>query len=380
MKKEIINLILLSIVLIFLIRCASEEANPVGNNFYPREKGEEYRLVLQGTKTDTSFHSDISTRYSPYLYVGNNSTNQAVSLIRFNLPDTGIVDSGFVKLFLGDPIGTAPPSFPIQIQLITEEWLDTTVNWENFNIQAQGEELYSDDIVLSETDSILFNIPPRIINEWIDSTIANYGFIISSSSTESIIQIFSANMVSDNTHPRLSLFMHNDTTNVPKNYSVHKDLFIATSLIPLTKDRLNIANGTAFRSIINFDIEPIPSSATINRALILLYEDSLNSSQDTTEFKIVGNAIDQFLDPLSSVTIHGKYTGSGTLVDGIAKIDVTNIIQQWSSLAIDNKGILLKGQYETIDLSWKIFNSTSTFTPTQPKLEIYYTTPPKRKY
>jgi hypothetical protein len=385
MKHTFVIIGILIYILLTTTLCMKNEVNPVGSELFPKDKGYENHSVFYAANSDTSFETSVNTGESLYLYLGNTQNDQALSLITFpNLPDSGTVDSAIVEIYKSQIIGTETEPFSFTVHLNQEEWDESNIMWDDFNDSFYGEQIHTDNIFLNEVDSITFRIPPNIINAWIDSSLQNNGIIFSSDAAETILEIFSGEISSSmGKLPTLSLYMNDDTTDTPYITQYTKDTFLATTQLQANKEQLLIANGIASRSILFFDIDSIPSDATINRALLTMHSDTLKSFPSHKEsFILIAYPISDSLNTIPTILYETDVSGTSSLITGesLVNINITTIAQYWVSNIKENNGLILIGFDETDTISRRTFYSTSNDTLLQPTLEVFYSVPPSSRY
>ena len=69
----------------------------------------------------------------------------------------------------------------------------------------------------------------------------------------------------------------------------------------------------------------------------------------------------------------------GTVSGDSASINITTIVQNWTSGKSENYGLLLKGSSEIYNLHQRAFFSTESDSLLRPRLEVYYTLPPSSR-
>ncbi len=387
-----IRLVILGVVagsLIATMYCAKYEKNAVGANFFQRDdRGSEEFLVFQAAPSDTFYHTQIPTGSSPYLYLGENAEDQTRILLFFSdLPDSGRVDTAIVTLYTSRALGPATGIFSASVYRITDEWDESTITWDIFESSGlTGEEVATVDIsadeIAANNDSlaIAFALPSSLVEAWMDTNVVpqNHGILISSSSAPFIVEFFSKNHAESK--PILTLHVTQDATQDTLVISPEEDTFIATTQLDLTSDLLFIANGAALRSLLFFDVDTIPYDATINRALLTLYADTTQSFPDHSEtFEIRAYPISNGSWPIPWVPYDTTRVLTGSIEGDSAVINITLLLQEWTSYSIENNGILLLGEDENENLLRRVFHSTSADSALRPKLEMFYSLPPSSR-
>lgn len=373
-----------------LTHCAKYEGNPVGADLFQRnDRGSEEYDVFQAATSDTFYHTHVPTGSSPYLYLGQNSGNQTKTLLLFSdLPDSGTVDSAIVTLHTHRILGPTVGSFTASVHIITGEWEESEITWESFETSGfTGEEIttveISADEISANNDSlaIVFSLPSSLVEAWMDTAVSpqNHGILITASSANFIVEFLSED--EDENSPSLTLHVTQDATQDTLVISPEEDTFIATTQLEPTSDRLFIANGTALRTLLFFNVvDSIPDDATINRALLTLYADTTQSFPDHAEtFKILAHPVTDNSWPIPMVPYDSTKSLEGSIEGDSALINVTPMVQEWTSRAEENNGLLLLGKDEKKNLLRRVFYSTTADSFLQPRLEIFYSLPPSSR-
>lgn len=362
-----------------LTQCTRNQGNPVGSRFFQRTNpGSEKQNIFQAAVTDTFYHTSVNTGASSYLYVGQNGNDRVRTLICFtNLPDSGSLDSTVVTLYTSRIMGKAEGILTTSVHTITKEWKESEITWSTFEPDFIGEEILTLEIPSTLSDSISFPLPLSLIRSWMDSLTAsqNYGIVLTSSSASFMVEFFSRHVTNG---PNLTLYLTQDTT---QTIASSTDAFIATTYENPTPDRLFIANGTALRTLLFFDLSSIPAEATINRALLTLHSDtSLSVPNHSEPFDLLVYTATNSPWPIPSVPYDSTISITGNVEDDSVTINVTSTIQNWSSGKNENHGFLLVGKSEKSNLSRRAFYSTSADSVWRPRMEVFYSLPPSTRF
>ena len=384
--KSIFNFVLVLGLFIAFIQCGKNSKNPVGSK-YLEPRGSENDTTFTASLQDTFYHTDIECGISSYLYLGETEYLKAKTLIWFSdFPDSGIVDSAVVTLTTYEIIGSLTGSFTASVHLIKSDWDEYETTWETFEQNQVGEEIATFELDAAEIDAnldslnISFRLPVATVQSWMDTATAddNYGICLSYSTSDFVVG-FDSRALTDG--PKLDLYVSQDTTQLHETLSPKQDTFIATSLQAERSDRFFITNGSALRSFLDFDVTSIQEDATINRALVVLHVDTLLSVPDnSSSFYIYAYPIENSVTwPISSVELDSTLSMLGTVSGDSASINITTIVQNWTSGKSENYGLLLKGSSEIYNLHQRAFFSTESDSLLRPRLEVYYTLPPSSR-
>ncbi|MBN2029747.1 DNRLRE domain-containing protein [bacterium] len=389
MKKYLITIGLLIILFFILNQCTKYKENPVGSEFFQRENyGSETYAIFQPSPTDTSYKTSVFTDKSGYLYVGGYRANFSRSLIHFSITDiadTITIDSAIVTLYINNILGSASEPFIPTIHPITGAWEPSETNWDNF----ETANIMGDALTLTETtadtDSVVFTLPPSLIQAWIDTTdqTENNGILISYTAldTGTLLQYYSTNSYEE-VYPKLTLFYQEDTL-ITKDINPSKDTYISTLQKEPGSDYLFIANSVAFRSLIAFDIDTIPQNATINNASLILHADtSLSFPHNSNPFYVYGYAITDITWPTPLVPYDSSLSVAGFLDENssVLNLNITTLVEGWKyQLLEENAGLILMGVDEPDNILARGFYSTSADSALRPYLEIFYSTPPSSR-
>ena len=391
MKKIFILLILVTIVFLLSIQCTKYKDNPVGSDFFQRENwGSEIYSLFLSAPSDTFYQTPVYSYLSSYLHLGGYNGNMSRSLIKFSMidvPDTITVDSAIVTLYVNNVLGSAELPFIPTVRQITGSWETSEITWDNFESSNITENALTFTETLADTDSVLFTLPPTLIQSWIDTTdqTENNGILLTYTSldTGSLVQYYSSNAY-EAVYPKLTLFYMEDTTQMVKDVFPAKDTYISNSQQTPDKDRLWIANSIAFRSLLYFNIDTIPANATINKATLILHADTSQSfPNNDNPFDVDCFPISDTSWSIPQVSVDSSFFASGeiwgTLEENtdILRMNITKIVEFWIYEILDvNAGILLSGKFEEDNTLQRAFYSTTADSALRPYLEIFYSTPP----
>jgi hypothetical protein len=104
--------------------------------------------------------------------------------------------------------------------------------------------------------------------------------------------------------------------------------------------------GGEYRAFINFDLDPIPSGATVDRATLRLWVSSIPYAGQVDVVPVLGPWDEATLTAQTSPPLGPPVTGEGmdkTNLRQWVDLDVTSLVQQWVSGALPNYGLALQG-------------------------------------
>ena len=372
-------------VLIILIAC-NNSGNLVGLALYQSKSNSvPSHCMLHAAPSDTFYQTTISTGNSVYLFVGESNQISCKSLILFDqLPDSGVLDSASVTLQLLRVIGISSAAFNLNIHLLESEWEESDTQWDAFSIDNLGEPdstvILSMPEVSDDTVNVTFRfqIPLSWIKNWQDTLSAAPNRGMAFTSDAGFIAEFGSRESSY--RPLLSLYAHieNDTTKIENHLYPMQDVFIPNTDVKADSDYLLVSNGVGFRSLLYFDVSSIPPTATINHALIRFSQDStLNFPywKPGLTFPLTGGAVTDMPWLLPEIPYDSTYSAYGLAYGDSASINITSLVQRWTTGEMENHGTMVMGTNEKNDLFGAAFYSTTADFQNRPVLEIFYSLP-----
>jgi hypothetical protein len=360
--------------------CSKKNTNPVGAEYYANAGlGSEQYISLYAASNDTSYQVPVSLADSPYLYIGQNQDINAQCILRFPIIDTdGTIDSAKILLHLRDIQPKNGLQSTVLVREVTQSWDEEIAN-DAFNDGMLGNDLFTITQIDTTSDSLFIPLEVDLITQWRDTTAeSNYG-IHMSTSDNTLLQLYAYESASSTSAtPQLWLYFHEDSTRNPQKVTYAEDVtFTSTSIEPVP-DKLVVENGTAIRSVLMFDFESIPVNATINKATLILSVDTLQAISDlTSEMGLYAYNLSDESWSFNDMAYDSSYAAVGFVIDETAEIEMTQLAQILVSNYIGGHGLLIKGSSETTLLTKAVFNSTAADSSLQPRLDIYYSLPPR---
>ena len=388
MKRHLITKGCLIVLSLILFQCTQKKGSSVGVEYYQREnRGSEDFDVFYAAASDTFFHTSVNNGSSSYLYFGHTTKIQSKILLQFGvLPDTGTVDSARVILWPRNIIGPSEGSLTASIHTITKEWDGSEITWETFDDSHIGDEISTKDISaesMSDTFFVTFTLSTPTVQSWIDNSepTPNHGMLLSSSEAPFHIEFYSGeSSIDPERRPILIIYMTIDTLKQFAALSPAVDTFIATTQQEPAQDRLFVANGTALRSYIEFDIDSIPSESTINGAFLTMYVDtSFSFPDDNGFFGLQTHPVTESNWIVPTIPYNSLAYVVSALGGDSAVINITPFVQSWNAGGEVNYGLLIVGEQENTSIYQRAFYSTKADSAKRPKLKIFYSLSPSSR-
>jgi len=387
MKKRLITTLFLLGLFILLVQCSKYEKTSVGSDHFERENSGSVAQMLKIALRDTSYQTYAPNGFSVYLYVGQNKGIRCQSLLLFSgFPDSGIVDSVILSHRFTGVIGSARGSLVPTVHTVTGEWDETEVTWESFNMSNLLGDEVTTQVLYSDTDSVSYMLPQDLVQSWMDtSTLENFGLLLSYSTPDTgfIMQFYSKESPLEwASVPQLTIYVTRDSIQSTYTKFPTADAYIATAPYDPTSERLYIADGAQLRSLLFFDLDSIPENATVNRALLTLYNDTTLSFPDhSAPFEFVAFICTDttWWSSFETFAFDSSLSFTGSVEDDSAVINLTFYVQNWTIGIKENNGIILLGKNERSDLMRRAFYSR-TDSQKKPRLEIIYSLPPSGRF
>jgi len=379
MKK--LNYILCLSGLIALTQCTKREASPIGSEYFDlQDLSEVQHKTIYAAESDSSFFVSAETGAGDFFYIGHMKDIHAASLIQFaGIEDTSDVDSAVVFLNIYRTVNNNDIPGEIHVYQASSSWDELTLTQNDFDASLIGKFIGTITVNNDTTDSLFLKLDNELIAEWMDTTTSesNYGLYLDSDD-DLMLQCYSQDISSEiSTGPQIWLYFKDDTTRYPEKYESTSDLFLAESNMDPNGSHLRIESGTAYRSYLEFDLSAFYPNTIINRATITLISDTTKTLPQLDESKGLSACyLDSAFDDFSTAEFKSENSATGNFEDNECVIELTYHIQEIISDELNNLGFLIKGQYETSELSRIIFYSSQADSSWKPKLDITYTLAP----
>jgi len=358
--------------------------------------------------------AQATTGSSPYLYLGHDAGYDADVLLKFNpaaaLPDSYLVDSLIVKLYLDSILANDGSQLPVSVALLNRSypWFEIGVTWDNLDPQATNHYLYLDPeqygssiaafqipSAAADSDSFAFYLPSpdSLLRAWeaagAGGKTLNFNnglYLLSDKSQDFLVRLASAEQTQASLRPRLEIYLTAiDTSDTITTTSAWDtllyaggDAFIAQSSATLDSAYLYLGNAVACRSLMLFNVENLlPSYGTaVQRAEIILHADttnSLNYDNFTSAFYLQMQDSSWMTNPDEALT----QAGSPVLAvydseSGKLTLNITTTGYAWITHSQINYGVMIKSANEYYDLSRAVFYGSGAPDSLRPQLRIVY--------
>lgn len=390
----------IGISILILMSCGKDRSLPTGYSeiFGDKEGRIADSVIVQQPGTEKFFSRLINTGTSSTLLLGNYQQYRSVIYLKFgNLPDSSQIHSAVLFLtttLFDSTVQSLPQTMNLDIYQSEYEWEndkdpetfeDPLTKWhQTVSVAAD-----TSDIIAIELDTML-------VTDWTDTTSAqkNYGIWIDAPNMTGMNSYYSSENTDATIRPRLQLiYTFTDSTGqVLDTTTVYasKDAFLLKNIdvvvSELDTNYFYIGRGLAFRSFIKFDLSDFDTTIHINRAEMKIFVNKTHSIRNATgasSILIYRVAEDEKWLKGEVTENPATISYSGSLSDSTITFDVTPSIQSWISNINPNNGFLVRSIGEEQTLSRVAFYSSKSgaeFYDFQPKLYLYYTTPPKQEF
>ncbi len=407
------QIFIFTIILIIVVGC-TQKTNVVGAGENENPEPISFAVGFDSFETFISYEDSIRNSNCSNLLIGNYENNEAITLLKLtSLPDSIYsLDNVYLSFKI-----KAQHNFDIIdettfkiAKIVSQDWFETTATyfsptdstkWNNEIPFSEDDYEIIDDIGNYEitNDSLIIEFPENILQNWItDTTSTNYGLAIISENDNNFIELYSTEF-SDDFAPKLCFDIQETETDTLISYQekFNHDTFIYSSddIYSIYSDEIKISNIQPIKSFLKFntdnslftneyselitDTTTFIQQLTINKAKLIL------TSKNENLYPLSGSiSIEPFLVTLdipdttnsetpiiNSEDIEDLYIISSTdsLNSDEFKIDITKIIQAFTSGEYENNGIILKSVSENNNFIHEEFDIDET------KIEIIFTPP-----
>jgi len=371
--------------LLAICHCSQKPSSPVGIDYFQRKnEGMIDRIVLQASASDTSFHVPVSCGSGSRLYAGRVPQVECTALILFeSILDSGTVDSCGFQFSLYVPAGTwNTEPLTLDIHLVQASWTESDMRPDNWNEGMIGEKIAEMTVDPGDSSCVQAAVDPRIVNQWIDENdgIDNLGICLITRSGTGMVSFYSSEYGTDTLRPSLFYITSGDTSRAVKAARASGDAFVARTDHAPSPGTLLVADGYAVRTFLLFDsLSHLDSTATINRALLILHPDSSIGYRDGVSFNLYAYPLSEPLSETAGAVFDSTSISLGTPEDGGTEINCTALVQEWVAGLRANNGFLITGSLESVDPWLRFYHSAQADPALRPSLEIFYSLPPKNR-
>ncbi len=426
MNKEL-RIFALSILTIFIMLACTDKKNPVGTGGQQGPPPMETTIHSEYFSSVFSYEDSLRNYNSNNLVLGNYNSNgfdnQLVCLLKFSsLADTFYQEITNSKLILKTKNNhnfDVIDNTTLKIGKMNINWFESTAIWNeptdstswtngDFSfIDGNDFDLINDlNIMIENEDSLTIEIPNDLVEEWILEDSLNFGLALFTEEPNKFLEIYSSEYIENGPTLYFDYQETEEDTIVTVNRLAAHDIHIASTEQEFTlfQDHLIISNIQPIRMTMKFEIPPdifaaadnytttIEDTAlymqrlTINSAkLILSFDNStqeypIETGMNIDPYIVTKDSIDTSQQPLlANEDIQDLYTASShdSLKSDAFKINITNILQAYSSGTYENNGIMLRSLQEGNDLKHTEFfyDPADPDNPQNPKIEIIFTPP-----
>ena len=383
--KRLAVIVFIGISLI-VMSCNRPDKIPASFSLLDRtEKGELKVVELTAPVEIATYERDnVHTGYSSLLTVGDYEEHQAKALVRFDsIPDSGIVESATLTMNPLKYYGESP-SITINVHQVVADWDENEVTWDTFGDAALPDLQGTVDITPKDTSNIEIDLGTELINNWIDSTAANYGYLLDFLPTSSMVELYSSETIVDDKYPILTLIYNDGSADTIKMIP-SEDAFIVDFYGTPPENRSLITNATGWRTLMKFNLNDIPENAGILRARFEMWIDQESSLIDEAGMLIGIRPVTSSSWYAPSVTVDSTVDAaystlipeSESLTHSVSEelVNFSGIVQRWVAGELSNYGMLLYSAVEGLDVEKVVFYTGASDTSRAPKLIIEYSVP-----
>jgi len=385
--NRLLTLAGLLVFFVFTVMRCSDDPSELGKGVVSPNDGLKIDSVTSYAVRDTTFLFEVSgagnTLVGSYQAVGSNQILEVRALMQFTgfttIASTVTVDSAVITLPIDYKFLDSTGTIAFEVHEMLNSWSQSTYKWDSTFV--------ANDYNITPAATFLGNIVPKdtmiqfhvdqLVRNWVQAgTNAPEGIMLIPSNISSTLVIGSLANTLIETRPHVIVYYRNgaDTTQTSTFYTTQRS-FIANAPQPINSGTMFTQAGVAYRTRVLFDSLVLPKFASINRAILSLSFDGLNSevnqyTRDSLFVYLERKNVYPF-DSLAYTTVCAPIT-NGT--QKIFQANVTQIVQAWINRE-PNYGVLLQvyDEYSNVDrFAW---NGSSSFQQTlRPKLTVTYTT------
>ncbi len=402
LKTRLNMLITILFTALIYVSCQKSENFIAGADFLDRDDaGTVHTKVFYPSANDTIYQITPFTGSSSLLYAGIHDHREAAAVLQFSNPslrDSSKIDSVHLKLVIKEIIGNRPARINPDFYISYEKWTESTVNIESFPIENYLRNPVNYQLQYSGTDTLLFIFDTHWVQDWVNDTSSPEMLSLIMTFTEpdtGFILVFDAkagstanddddddeNDEKKNHPPEFFVQMSEDTNKYEARYVSPQNCFLAKLQVSPNPERLILSSGTAYRSMMYFDISELPDGIAVNNASLTLYADPAASWPDHADSLDVN--IYPLIDSLSQYfDVRADQAGliSARLDGDSVKINLTRYITNWNAGLFPNNGILIQSGLENQTLIHREFYGSSADSSLLPRLDIFYSRPPSSRF
>ncbi|MBC8174572.1 MAG: DNRLRE domain-containing protein [Candidatus Marinimicrobia bacterium] len=377
-----------------------------------------YNLNLDDTRLNPSCDSITIKQFTSYqvppsvgsfstLFLGNRDGFKVpYTLLRFgdltSFNDSSYkIDSAYFQITVDSSKSDENASddqLSLYYMQLDSNYSESSTNYKNDNWVIRDNFLISSTAVQDTIDTLTilqclrFDIDTTIINSLIDTSSAEYLFILQAEDTSKIHAYYSSE--SSSYFPLLTVhYTYTDTTqfDTSASFGLRSDVSIIeppSISYAFDSSYAYLGYGAGLRTLIKSDIDnvEIPKEAVIVEANLIMtvsYEES--DLSDSSQFKVLAYSLadsvenwwwgDTLLEDIYYEDID-LYSSSETIQDSILTLNVKNIVQSWTVGASENFGfgLLIVDSHSIFDYA-AFYTYSEADTVKWPYLEVLYEAP-----
>ena len=366
--KSLLKLTIIMGVLSLIILSCSDDPSSIGIGLVESESLSVNTFNTRDdstAQTSSSYKEVVSLGLSSRIFIGKKGDLDASTLMKFDfvLPDS--LKSGFlndsitvneatITLLPDYTYNDAQQTMDFNIYKINNYWNSST-----YTIDSLQQKLdYDNSTDLSSnknfTDSIYtLNLDNSTVLSWIKSSLdttleKNYGIYFKPTPGSGKIVGFPAFGLSDTSYASLTVVIQREGsyTDTVIGYLTADVSVISGDLPTLPTGEIAIQGGLTVRSKLFFDINDIPENVVINKAQLILTQDTLSSV--TSESGAGSIAVYSIVDSTTdSVDVYSAVLM--TKQDNIFTGDITHFVDNWVNKK-NNQGMILISGTQTDNL------------------------------
>lgn len=351
-----------------------------GNEFpFHDESGAIYSKVIFPSRLE-QLTATVNRGKGNFLQLGNYANLSSSIAIRFPLDTTRavIVDSLWLYFEIRHVYKNAPGEISVEVHEILNDWND-----EDANPSIEIDPKVITEVKFSSEDTIadIIVLPRELGQRWIDNPFNVYGLLLKCTGGEVMKEYYSGEgqefAEDENLMTSLRVIGQTAGTTIYPQALPRDDISLFTGSEEAPSDRITIDDWRVFRGFIQFSLDSVPSTATINKALLLLNMDKEQSIFKDNATLFQGHLVNEnysgggapVFDADSAIGRHYNYQMA---------MDMTGQTQFLLIKKIPNYGLVLKTSDEGNDISRFVFYTASADTSVSPKLILFYTLPVRR--
>lgn len=344
------------------------------------------------------------------LVIGNYQGIEARTMIKFSSLPTSISNIQNVKIRLKLNKKNLTNSISFGVYKMTKSWSENLATWNinttdsNWNNAGGDYEATALDIqeFTADADSIVFELPASLITEWVSADSLNKGIMIKQvtrSRDNQFVEFYSSESYNSDLMPQLS-FTYTNSSNEEKTYtkSSYTDTFIHNASMITENDNNQLSfwhlspKAMFFKVDLPWQIFSQADSSitseedlrmiTINRAELVLTSKGDDLPNTNPKFSVANYVLNSSLAENATYFDKSNYTyyqtTSDTLKAGTLNMNVTALLQAYTSKIKTNYGFVIKSNYQNMDFSRINFYNKNAENPVnRPKIVVKFSSQTK---